>query len=370
MKKMLLFLLIMITLTGCTPTPGTIANGNISIAAPNQTAPPTSTPIVSEPELANPDVYNVQLIKQYHNNEYSCCLTTANGANIVINARVDTASVERISKYEYIPRKITDDERTALFKEYFQEKPGELHHNTVGNSDSWHLTSGSEKYMFNYGRGTNSIDEPLFLLRNENVQTNAFDSNMLQNLQDTNISLSDAFAKCSPLLSVLTSNSIYDVDCVRPFPLPNSADSQGFYWITYRRTLDGMPVTANYDLRFFVSSNDVLRVHGTLYDISELSLEHNLISVEDAIESLKKYSALDVAHELYTKDIFPNSISVCRITLEYLVLRSADYSYEITPVWRFEIGENDEQRLMYRDRIIAVNAITGQVIIDRRGTKL
>lgn len=370
MKKMLLFLLLTLTLTGCAPTPDVINNGNISVAVPNQPEVPTSNPTISGPELNTTDVNNTELVKQHHGRKYSYSLITANGTHIAINAEAYTNHVKRVSIYEYIPKKITDEERISLFKEYFQDRVDELHHNTVGYSDSWHLITETENYMFNYGRGTSPIDEPLFVLRNDNVLTNPFDSNMLQSLQDTNISLSDAFDKCSPLLSALTCDSTYEVDCVRPFSLPNSVDNKGFYWITYRRTIDGMPVTANYDLRFFVSDNDVIRVDGTLYNFSELSLEHRLISVEDAIEFLKKYSAFDIAHELYTMDIFPNTIPVCRITLEYLVLRGSDYSYEITPVWRFEIGKNEEQRLMFRDRIIAVNAITGQVIVDRRGTSL
>ena len=44
--------------------------------------------------------------------------------------------------------------------------------------------------------------------------------------------------------------------------------------------------------------------------------------------------------------------------------------YVISPIWRFVVGETDEQRQMYRDVLIAVNALTGEIIIETRGLKM
>ena len=41
-------------------------------------------------------------------------------------------------------------------------------------------------------------------------------------------------------------------------------------------------------------------------------------------------------------------------------------NYCITPVWRFQIGTNDDERNLYRDKILAINAINGEIIQERR----
>lgn len=42
------------------------------------------------------------------------------------------------------------------------------------------------------------------------------------------------------------------------------------------------------------------------------------------------------------------------------------YEYAVVPVWRFVIGDDEESRIIARDRIILVNALTGELIVDRR----
>ncbi len=371
MKRVILFFLLISSLTGCATIPDHINDGNLSIAAPNQTAPSSTLDSTSSIlESSTTEVYNTTLAKLYHNREYNCSLRTANDTPIIIDAKVVSDQVERVSKYTYIPKSITDEERTALFKEYFQEKANEIYHHTVGNSNCWILKNENDSYMFNYGRGYGSIDETLFSLRNQNIQTSAFPQNMLTSISDTNISLDDAFNKCAPLLTVLVSDVMYDADWIRPFPLPNATDNKGFFLITYRRVVDGMPITANFDLRFFVSEREIIRVLGTLYDMEEVPLDQYIISVDDAIKSLEDHSALIYIQNLGIEDEYIGSIPVSEISLEYLVIRGLDYTYEITPVWRFIIGENEEQRMMHRDKIIAVNAITGQVIVEQRGIQM
>lgn len=72
---------------------------------------------------------------------------------------------------------------------------------------------------------------------------------------------------------------------------------------------------------------------------------------------------------LFTRDYFSNIIPISEISLEYKVM-SNENGYVISPIWRFVVGETDEQRLMYRDIIIAVNALTGELIIDAKGMKM
>lgn len=315
--------------------------------------------------------YNMQIVRESNGKEITQTLVVDENHTLQIDAFVNTSNVQRISNYAYIPAEITDEQRTALFEAYFGERVDEVYHYTYGNANSWELKNEDEYYKFNYSREYGLIDAPKFTLRNVNIQTSAFPTNMHLRFSDTNISLDDAYVKCNFILPSLVGNKVYKPDWIRPFPLPEATDGKGFYWITYRRSIDGMPITADSDLRFFISENEVIRVVGVLYEIEELPFNQKIISAEDAFEMLKANAELINVHNLdvITRHYFSNTIPISEISLEYKVMR-AENEYVISPIWRFVVGETDEQRQMYRDVIIAVNALTGEIIIETRGLKM
>ena len=317
------------------------------------------------------DDYNMQIVRESNGKEITQTLVVDENHTLQIDAFVNTSNVQRISNYAYIPAEITDEQRTALFEAYFGERVDEVYHYTYGNANSWRLKNEDEDYMFGYGREYGLIDAPLFTLRNANIQTSAFPRNMYSQRSDTNISLDDAYAKCDLILPSLVGNKLYKPDLIRPFPLPEATDDKGFYWITYRRNIDGMPITADVDLRFFVSENEVIRIAGVLFEIEELPFNQKIISAEDAFELLKTNVELINVHNLdvITRHYFLNTIPISEICLEYKVMRNGN-GYVISPIWRFVVGETDEQRQMYRDVIIAVNALTREIIIETRGLKM
>ena len=317
------------------------------------------------------DDYNMQIVRESNGKEITQTIVVDENHILQIDAIVNTSNVQRISNYAYIPAAITDEQRTALFEAYFGERADEVYHYTYGNANSWKLKNENEDYMFNYGREYGLIDAPLFSLRNANIQTAPFPTNMHAQFSDANISLDDAYAKCNFILPSLVENKLYEPDWVRPFPLPEATDDKGYFWITYRQIIDGMPITADVDLRFFVSENEVIRVVGVLYETEELSFNQRIISAEDAFELLNANAELINVHNLdvITRDYFSNIIPISEICLEYKVMRNEN-GYVISPIWRFVVGETDEQRLMYRDVIIAVDALTGEIIIETRGLKM
>ena len=315
--------------------------------------------------------YNMQIVRESNGKEITQTIVVDENHTLQIDAFVNTSNVQRISNYEYIPAAITDEQRTALFEAYFGDRADEVYHHTYGNANSWKLKNENEDYMFNYGREYGLIDAPLFCLRNANIQTASFPTNMHPQLSDTNISLDDAYAKCNFILPSLVENKLYEADWVRSFPLPEATDDKGYFWITYRRIIDGMPITADVDLRFLGSENEVIRVDGVLYETEELPFNQKIISAEEAFEILKGNAELINVHNLdvITRHYFSNTIPISEISLEYKVMRNEN-GYVISPIWRFVVGETDEQRMMYRDIIIAVNAVTGEIIIETRGLKM
>ena len=109
----------------------------------------------------------------------------------------------------------------------------------------------------------------------------------------------------------------------------------------------------------------------TGYDNNDEYTSTFLMTAEDAFELLNANAELINVHNLdvITRDYFSNIIPISEICLEYKVMRN-DSNYVISPIWRFVVGETDEQRLMYRDVIIAVDALTGEIIIETRGLKM
>ncbi len=332
-----------------------------SPSSPTHASVPTTLP-----QKTDPDVYNIQCVKKSNDMVVSKVLSINNDTSLKIDARVNTANVERVSLYEYIPTTISDEQRTALFESYFQERADEVYHHTVGNSNCWVLMNDTEYYHFNYGIANMYISEPLFALYNAKVGVMPFTNNMLNTLNDVGFPLNNAYSKCESLIDALVDESTYIPDIVRPF---NTVEPtvEGFYWITYRREIDGMPLVANYDLKFFATESEVIELVGTLYNLEEKPLKKCIISVDEALSYLEKYSSIIDCDYFETDELFPGVIPVTEITFEYLVLQGTDMNYTVTPVWRFQIGETEEQRLMNRDKVIAINALTGDLIAELRG---
>lgn len=366
MKQFVFLLALVLLLTSCASPPKQQIMGDVIVAEPNIAETESSEPTNTTSSIVSPEDFNIQSIRQSDGSSIYKSFSIDDTYSLKIQAVVNTKSVERVSTYKYIPTPISDSERTALFETYFQERANEVKHHTVGNSDCWVLRNEKEQYHFNYGRATGSVYEDLFVLRNCNI---VIGMDMINSIQQAGISLSDSYDKCSTLIPSLVQGASYQPDCVRPHNLKDDYDSYCL-WITYRRVIDGIPITSNNDLRFFVTNNEVFFILGSLYDIDEIPLTEQIISLDAAIASLEKNASLINTSALFIDEICSSTIPVSEITFEYIVERGVDFDYTIVPIWRFQIGSTEEERLIYRDRIIAVNALTGDIISERRGIQL
>lgn len=317
-------------------------------------------------EILSIEEYNLQLVHQCDESVISESFMATDKLKFEINASVSTGNVDRVSLYEYIPMTISDAQRSNLLKAYFQERIDEVYHHTVGNSNSWLLFNDTEYYHFGYNRSPRYIDESGFFLINHKVGLVSVRDGMRDSLDDVGFPLPDAFSQCYPLIESLVGDTKYIPSIVRPISTARPT-IEGAYWIVYRRELDGIPLIANWDLKFFVTQNEVVKMVGTLYEVQELSLEQQIISMDDALASLEKHASSIDYDFLEISRFFEKTIPVSKITLEYLVLSGSDGRYIITPIWRFQLGETEEQRNIHRDKVIAVNALTGELIAQYRG---
>lgn len=376
MKRLVLFCMLMCTmiipLCSCASTPDVMDNNEMSIAAPVQTQTvPTesdSSPSTDNMDPLSIDEYNISCVKKENGKAIETVCSIDNNYILSINAVVDVGDVEKVGLYQYIPVSISDAQRNALFSAYFGDRVDEVIHNTTGWANQWYLETEHEYYEFGYSQGMNLIYEETFFLRDFKTLIEESDNNMLNSLAESGIciSLSEAYSMCESLLYTV-SDDTYIPSNVRPFKL-NSTTNQGMLWIIYRKTVDGVPIIADNDFKFYVSDNKVLHMTGSVYNLAPIDMDQRIISLKDAVSRLIDVSSRINVEDgyLYLDHIYNNEIPVSKITFEYIVLQSTDMSYVVTPIWRFHIGYSEEENMIFEDRIIAINALTGNLIAERR----
>ena len=95
-----------------------------------------------------------------------------------------------------------------------------------------------------------------------------------------------------------------------------------------------MPIIGYNDLYFLVDSNGIQTISGALYGLTAQPLSSELLSLEDAVASLRENTSLI---DFYGED----TLSVGAISLEYIVTLTETQEAVAIPAWRFQIGTND-----------------------------
>lgn len=328
----------------------------------------TENPSATSKEPLSVEEYNYQSVHSENGRQITDSFVIDDTYTLKIDAVVNVSNVERVGMYEYIPASITDTQREALLGAYFGDRIAEVKHDTNGWNNSWKLSSDTEFYSFGYSFGMNLIAEETFFLRDYKKEIREFDELMLHGINEAgmHISLDEAYDLCYRLLCTV-SDDLYAPTNVRPFKMnPNTDD--GMLWIVWSKTADGMPITADNDPKFYVTDNGVIYLHGTVYDTVSMEMTDRIISLDEAVTSLENYASNinDPNNFMGFEFIYNNTVPVTEITFEYIVVRDENYRYTVVPVWRFLIGDDEESRLMYKDRVVAINAITGELIAERR----
>lgn len=363
---------ILLTLCSCVTAPDVIVDGGVNIAAPDcsQTTLTESSlsPSHSNTEYLSIDEYNISCVKKENGTKLETICSIDSNYVLSINAVVDVANVQSVGIYQYLPTSISESQRDALLSAYFGDRIDEVRHNTKGWANQWYLETEHEYYEFGYSRGMKLIFEETFFIRDFKTLIEARDNYMLNSIRESgmNIPVSEAVLMCEHLL-ITVSDDTYIPSNIRPFKV-NSNTNQGMLWILFRKTVDGVPIIADNDLKFYVSDSKVLYMIGSVYDLVPIDLDQKVIPLHDAVARLiDSASQIKLEHgELYLDDKYKDEIPISKITFEYIVLQGTDMPYIVTPIWRFHIGYSDEENLIFEDRIIAINALTGNLISERR----
>ena len=201
--------------------------------------------------------------------------------------------------------------------------------------------------------------EEIFTLQYRDVNLYPFDDNLLSTSEECGVStpLEDVISLCSTITDAIAPQSNYTADTVLPY---GNQGRHPYYKICFRRTVDGMPITGYNDLSFWVDSNGIQTISGAFYELTAQPISSDLLTLEDAVSILRENAALI---DFYGED----ALTVGAISLEYIVTLTETQEAVVVPAWRFQIGSDDDALMINRVRVLAVNAVTGELIQGERG---
>ena len=163
--------------------------------------------------------------------------------------------------------------------------------------------------------------------------------------------------RCGLIVDSITNTGDYAADYVHAY---GNNGRRPYLKVVFKRILDGMPVTAYNDMRFLIDDDGVEKVTGSVFSVREIGLEKTLLSLDEAVRRLQEQAVLlDLEGE--------SQMTISEITLEYVVIISDDGRILITPVWRFLLGKDEDERNFLRQKILGIDAVTGELIWEERG---
>lgn len=293
-------------------------------------------------------------------------IESAGGTSLLISADVNVEGITRVSQYEYVLADITEEKRANLFKSVFPETADQAEYDEL--NDVWTLDIDAAirnyfLYLISYSNGGATIPgEQIIMFENRYYDLYPFEDNRLGSVSDSrvNASLDEAESVCRRVVDSITDTGDYAVDFIHAY---GNNGRRPYLKLVFKRMLDGMPVTAYNDLAFLFDNDGIEKVSGSLFSVNETGLDKKLLSPEEAVGKLQEQAAfLDFEGE--------SRVTVTEITLEYVVVMTPDGKILVTPVWRFQLGEDEDGRNFLRQKILGIDAVTGELIWEERGNTL
>lgn len=359
--------------TSCVKTPESIERDGINVAVESTANRPEAidqslqmsqeiqSSLAALPENAIEN-RNREIILESSNLYVEQTVENMEGKKIVINGAIHIGDAEYIAKYRYISKPVTEEIREELFQAYFGERAAEVNYDE--KNDLWRLNNssqGGDYYLYTTpypNAGPTVSGEQVFQIEYRAVDLYPFKDNLLEDISmsKANITWDEAVKICDTIVNEMSSLENMSVDYIHAYGI---AGRRPYYKIVYKRNLDHLPVTAYNDLYFLVDNDGIEKIYGATYDVEKIELEAPILSAREAVDALASSSTIIKFEE--------DSIFVGKIQLEYMAVNAASGDTYITPAWRFCIGDTDSEMNVLRDRILAVDAVTGEIIQEERG---
>ena len=279
----------------------------------------------------------------------------------IIDADVITDNVTRVSSYKYVVKNITDNIRKKIFENIFGKKSSEIKYDEISEIYELKLseTIGDYwSYEISYSNGGKTIPgEQIFILEYRYPDLNPFKENLVQEFNEEKypISLKEATLKCDKIVNNIFNSSEYSLEDVYAY---GTNGRRPYFKIVYKKYLDGMPVTSYNDLCFLYDKDGIEKISGSVYLTEEINSPISIHNVDFAIEVLKK--------NVKFSEFEDNKVCIEKIKLEYLARITDDNDIIIEPIWRFYIGNNEQDICNNKNTILAVTAVDGEFILEKR----
>ena len=306
---------------------------------------------------------NLDIFANYEGTKIERVIDVLNKESLFIDAVIDVDGINRVSQYEYLTKDITEEVRANLFQSVFLDAADEAEYDEL--NDVWTLDIDPDirnyfLYQVSYSNGGTTVSgERIIILENRYYDLYPFEDNRLSAVSDSKVgvSIDAAIGICKRTVNAITNADNYVADCVQGY---GNNGRRPYYKIVFRYTLDGMPVLGYNDLTFLFDNNGIEMVKGSLFSVKEIGLTKNILSPDEAVERLQEQADFLIFED-------ESQIMVSKVTLEYIVINSPEGKMLITPVWRFWLGNDEDERNFLCHKILAIDALTGELIWDERG---
>lgn len=306
---------------------------------------------------------NLDIFANYEGTKIERVIDVLNKESLFIDAVIDVDGINRVSQYEYLTKDITEEVRANLFQSVFLDAADEAEYDEL--NDVWTLDIDPDirnyfLYQVSYSNGGTTVSgEQIIILENRYYDLYPFEDNRLSTVSDSkvDVSIDAAIGICKRTVNAITNADNYVADCVQGY---GNNGRRPYYKIVFRYTLDGMPVLGYNDLTFLFDNNGIEMVKGSLFSVKEIGLTKNILSPDEAVERLQEQADFLIFED-------ESQIMVSKVTLEYIVINSPEGKMLITPVWRFWLGNDEDERNFLCHKILAIDALTGELIWDERG---
>lgn len=284
----------------------------------------------------------------------------ADDKKLIIAADVDTGNVENVNSYDYIITEVSDETREKIFEVCFGDRAGDAVYDE--RNDVWELRNSdsvadyySYSVTFPFSASVESQERITFF--NHRPDLNPFEYNRLDNADESccRLNIDDAVKMCDELVENVEAFHGMKTDFIHAYGKDGRTP---YYRLMYKRVIDGMVVNGYDDIFILVDDDGIEKLSGAVYEVSDSDKNISIITVDEAVDKLEENAGyISTVDDLY----------VTQITLEYCAVKRAAGRVAVVPVWRFCLGASKNERNLLRTNILAVNAVTGELINEIRG---